>query len=375
MYICHYCVEYNTESLSDLIKHFKRKTKCQSCTLHTYEDSYYLSKKKYVFNFDKSELTKNDYSFIITHFNDDINFINKNYRNEVYERIAKSESHNQNTNQNTKYYCFTCSTPFTRKFNLDRHIESEGACERMKIKKSKIEKNKEICQKMIDKEIQKIEAMNQQINYNHCNFQHINNQNNNSNTYHVNIRDFVHDRYDISHIKDKFYLEKDFFLYHNFLRMIMENKTNQNIFFSGNEAVVYTDKELNRMSSDKAGYLLLNKLSQSFDQLFQKQDLETQEYYAFIAKYYQITKGQYKHDTIFKDYDVNEKRFFYTSNSGLFRSRDKYLAKMISVLEPHNAETREMLKCNLHMISNIPIVNPNIEDYASIKMRYRDLKD
>jgi hypothetical protein len=27
------------------------------------------------------------------------------------------------------------------------------------------------------------------------------------------MRDFIHDRYDISHIKDDFYLQKDFFLY------------------------------------------------------------------------------------------------------------------------------------------------------------------
>ena len=28
-----------------------------------------------------------------------------------------------------------------------------------------------------------------------------------------------------------------------------------------------------------------------------------------------------------------------------------------------------------HDLKNIPLINPNIEDFASIRMRYRDLKD
>ena len=30
---------------------------------------------------------------------------------------------------------------------------------------------------------------------------------------------------------------------------------------------------------------------------------------------------------------------------------------------------------SINEINNIPLINPNIEDFASVKMRYRDLKD
>ncbi len=129
------------------------------------------------------------------------------------------------------------------------------------------------------------------------------------------------------------------------------------------------------MSYDKAGYFILDKLSQSFDQIFYRNDKETQEHYKFIQKYYYLVKGQYINDTIFKDYDVNEQKFIYTSNSRLFRSRDKYLAKMISTLNPIKNEVRERMSVSLDQINDIPMINPNIENYASIKMRYRDLKN
>ncbi len=213
-------------------------------------------------------------------------------------------------------------------------------------------------------------------NINNNNTQNINNNNNtNHNTYNVSIKDFVSDNYDISHIKDDFYEQKDFFLYPNFLRMIMENKKNQNIIFSSGEAIIYTDNELNKMSSDKAGYLILDKLNQSFNQLFYRQNDETKEYYKFISKYYYVIKGHYKHDTIFKDYDVNTQQFVYTASSNLFRSRDKYLTKIIGVLDPFKDSAKENMYLNIDQIKNIPVLNPNIEDFASTKMRYRDLKD
>jgi len=189
------------------------------------------------------------------------------------------------------------------------------------------------------------------------------------------MRDFVHEKYDLTHINDSFYEKKDFFIYPNFLRVIMENKKNQNIFFSENEAIIYSDKELNKMSSDKAGYLVLDKLSQSFDQLLNKQDAEAREYYSFITKYYSVLKGQYKHDTIYKEYDVDERRFYYTANSSLFRSRDKYLSKIVTTVNKCNDNARENMNIAIQDIKNIPMINPNIEDYASVRMRYRDLKE
>jgi hypothetical protein len=129
------------------------------------------------------------------------------------------------------------------------------------------------------------------------------------------------------------------------------------------------------MSSDKAGYLILDKLNQSFDELLYKQDSEAREYFKFISKYYYVLKGHYKHDTIFKDYDVDTRQFYYTSQGNLFRSRDKYLTKIGSTLSKYKDSTRENMMISLDEVNNIPIINPNIEDFSSVKMRYRDLKD
>ncbi len=65
MYICHYCVDYNTESLSDMSKHFKRKNKCKCSTLYSFEDAIVLSKqRKYVLLLEKNILSKDDYIYI-----------------------------------------------------------------------------------------------------------------------------------------------------------------------------------------------------------------------------------------------------------------------------------------------------------------------
>ncbi len=240
-----------------------------------------------------------------------------------------------------------------------------------------IDKNSERCDKIIEKENKNQETFNQQINYNNCNIQNNNNNNtnNHNSTYNLSIRDFVHDKYDISHIKDEYYLQKDFFLYHNLLKTIMENKNNQNVFFSNNEAVIYTDNELNKLSDDKAGYMILEKVSQSFNEIFYNNDEEIQNNYKFIQNYYRIMKGQYINDTVYKEYDIKNKQFIYTSNSRLFRSRDKYLAKMKSTLNPIKNDVREHMSVSLDQINDIPLINPNIENYVSEKMRYRDLKN
>ncbi len=72
---------------------------------------------------------------------------------------------------------------------------------------------------------------------------------------------------------------------------------------------------------------------------------------------------------------MDEQRFIYTANSSLFRSRDKYLNKMVSTLSPIKNEVRERMSVSLDQINDIPMINPNIENYASVKMRYRDLKN
>ena len=444
-YICNYCIDYKTTNLSDMIRHFKRKNKCKCKTVFSFEEAITLSKKKkYKFNMDINNLSSDDFIYIITHYNEQINEINSKFRNNNNntnislkdnnlnqqvnlinnpniidilniineynnknpENILLTNLDNNEINKNNlvpvkidgyrykdmytniyqnvinnNYYCGNCNTEYANINSLRRHLIS-NACIKNQEASLIIKKNKEFCDKIIDKENKKQERFNQQINYNNCNIQNNNNNNmdTHNSTYNLSIRDFVNDKYDLSHIKDDFYLQKDFFLYHNFLKAIMQNKNNQNIFFSNNnngigEAIIYTDNELNKMTSDKAGYMILEKLSQSFDEVCYKNDKDTENYFEFIKKYYHVVKGHYKHDTIGKEYDIDEKRFIYTANSRLFRSRDKYLNKMIKTLEPIKNNVRENMCISLDQINDIQMINPNIEDFSSVKMRYRDLKN
>ncbi len=401
LYICHYCIDYKTKNKNDMEKHFNRKNKCECNTIISYEECKLLSpNKKYIFYFNYKNLFKNDFIKIINIYNQKENHIYENFNNINNIKSIKNKNnemieYNDNDEEDdkfnkmyfnkeiNKYKCILCSSEYTSKQNMKKHLLNSKQCETkkqinevMELQSSKMELilyKKEELKKEEEKHIlnqNNVQNINQNIQNN------INNINNsNQNNFSVALKDFVNDRYDISHISDSFYEKKDFFLYPNFLNMIMENEKNQNIFFSNNEAIIYTDNELNKMSSDKASYLILDKLSQSFDELLYKQDDEAREYYKFITKYYHVIKGHYKHDTISKEYNVDTRQFEYTANSRLFRSRDKYSNKIIGTINKFNGNIRKNMNISIQDIKDIPIMNPNIEDFASIKMRYRDLKN
>ncbi len=395
-------------------RHHDRKTKC-NCNnmLNSYKESCILSmNKKFVCDFDIEKLNKDDILYIITNYTNDVNCLNKNFKipdtltttisNTLSEAITNKILHTLSTKianphsnmehvegnindqinhlfdeASQKYICNLCKSSYKHKPSIERHLLDKDRCIKLQKIEHAIKTNKETINLIKEKE-----RLNKQINntfiHNDNSVNNINNFQNNSsnqNMYHFQLKDFIHENYDLSHIKEDYYLQKDFFLYPNLLKMIMENERNHNIFFSENEAIIYSDNELNKMSSEKAGYLILDKLNQSFNQLYYRQDEETQKFYAYVQKYYFVIKGHYKHDTIHKDYDVNEKRFIYTANSSMFRSRDKYLNKIISSLANCKESARQKMLINLDEIKNIPVMNPNIEDFASIKMRYRDLRD
>jgi hypothetical protein len=286
--------------------------------------------------------------------------------------------------EKNRFVCDKCFSEYTRKHNLIKHLKSEKYCNYRQTLNDIMEKSKKYAIIKKEKEEQEeekykkhlVQNINQMIGTQN-NINNVNNNNNNTlnNNYNLSLRDFVHENYDLTHIKDSFYKNSDFFTYPNLLHMIMENEKNRNIFFTGNEAIVYSDNELNRMSSDKAGYLVLDKLSHSFNQLLYRQNEETQIYYNYVTKYYYVIKGHYKHDTIFKDYDTEDKRFIYTASSSMFRSRDKYLSKMVSTVNKFGSSIRDNINNEGFQIKDIPFINPSIEDYASAKMRYRDLKE
>ncbi len=480
-YICHYCVEYKTIKQSDILRHFRRKSRCKCNTLFSFENAFILSsKKKYYFNLNMELLNRDDMIYIITHNNEKINYIDKDFRSKIFEKedikkeyiknedkkdiknykeyldifnnnqyisnnhfanniidildkqlksisfdnnfdifnnyIKKEENKSEDTTsnelvedkedkshlvplnikgyyydgiynnvfhntKNNTYYCANCDKDYANINSVRKHL-IKGVCKKRQHVAQVFDESNKQMSSIIEKEINK--KSNNKFVQNIQNIQNIQNNNNNNNdtknnTYNLNLRDFVHEKYDLSHITDEFYQQKDFFLYDNLLKIIMENKKNRNIFFTNTngvgEAIIYTNNELNRMSSDKAGYLILDKLSQSFDQLYYKQDEETRQFYSFITKYYYVVKGQYKHDTIHKIYDVENKCFIYTANSNFFRSRDKYLSRIITIMNPIQNSIRENMCSSISEINDIPFVNPNIEDFVSTRMRYRDLKN
>ncbi len=421
LYICHHCVVFRTPYKKDMVRHFTRQHKCKANTIMSFDESFDLSvnKKFFFININTSNLSISDYIYIVYNYIDEKNYIDENFRKKnsliiKKEMIKEEEEADDSENESEidkiefkknrkkkddfyftyynedkdKYICNKCFAEYTTKQNLQIHIYNTKLCEanqkinelhEKKLKELEIRKAMELKRVMEEKKNVTYNINNNNTIGNLNNIQNIQNHNNNvqNTNYNISIKDFIHERYDITHIQESYYQKKDFFLFTNLLKIVMENKKNQNIFFTDNhqEAIIYTDNELNRISSDKAGYLILDKLSQTFDQILYKQDEDTQEYYKFIQKYYTVLKGQYKHDTIYKDYDVDEQRFIYTANSSLFRCRDKNLQKMISTLDHFNAEARETMKFAVSDVRKIPLVNPNIEDFASIRNRYRDLKD
>ncbi len=183
MYICHYCIDYKTNSISDIIRHFKRKNKCKCCNIFTYEEAFNLSKnKKYEFTFDTKNLSRNDYIYIISHFLDKLNIINENFmiqninKNKIIESslIKKDEiENNDNLKDEIKYNCINCKKEFVNIYSLKRHYANSNACK----KNQEANNFKEIQSKL--SEILKKENMNQYNTFINNNIQNINNNNKN----------------------------------------------------------------------------------------------------------------------------------------------------------------------------------------------------
>jgi hypothetical protein len=398
-HICNHCVDYKTIYKSDMKKHLTKKNKCKSYSeKYTFEEAFDISMcRTYTFLFNTDNLSIKDYAFIIYNYTNINNYINEDFTNNdliiknnelicdnLIKYTNKSENEN-NTDNKPKFICPNCNKEYTSKQNLLKHYDNKSLC-------IQNQKYNAILQQAIEK--QKINETNITNNQNNITNQNVtnnnminngsiinniqNNNNNNSNTsnFNIQVNDFMNDKYDITHIGDDYYEKKDFFIFDKFLEQIMLNKNNHNIYFvdNNNNAIIYTENELNKMSSEKVGYVVLEKIEQAFSELYYKQDEDARKYYEFINSYYRILKGQYRSDTIYKIYDVDERQFKYTSNSRLNRSRDKNLGKIITTINKHHSETKNNLsKCNDNNLE-ILTIEPNIENFISRRCRYKDLK-
>ncbi len=114
LYICHHCIIYKTYNLCDMIQHFEKNNKCKCLTGLSYEDANLMSRRKYLFTFDNTILNNDDYNFIISTFDNNINIINSDFisYSNNYSIYKKSYS------CKTLIYSSTHNMSLTKEYNI-----------------------------------------------------------------------------------------------------------------------------------------------------------------------------------------------------------------------------------------------------------------
>ncbi len=384
-YICHNCCDYKTYYKHDMNKHYKATNKCKTNYLPenniNYEDKNNLSiNRRYVFLFDHTYLTISDYIYIITNYCDDINYIQKDFKNNKLLKNSNETVINKNEieKDNKQFICNNCKSEFKSKQNLIKHVKNIKLCENKRVfNLLNIDYHSDENKNLLNN---KEEDNDVKIVNNHNNLSNIQNNynmynNDNSNNFNVGINDFLLSPYSYKHISDEDIKDKDFFIYDKLLPIILKNRENHNIYFDNNNAIVYSNKNLKSLPQDKAGYMILYKLSIVMDNFIEYQDERFHPHFDYIKKYYRILLGQYKHDTTYREYDINQKKFTSNIHTTQLRSRDIYLSDIVQICNKHEDDTRNIYKAKELSNKNLITVNPNIEDFASTRLRYKDLKD
>jgi hypothetical protein len=416
-HICYFCLQYKSTRKGDLEKHLSKNKKCTltytPVDMMDFEKAAQLSlNNRYFFLFDHSKLLFNDYIYIVNNFRDKINYIkyedviNSNtYLKNNIERIKKEErkniknevqEENQDENQeeiqeeNPKevklFKCTFCEKEYTSKQNLLIHLKNKKMCENTQLLNKMLEQSqlKNVSEALTNsKQLQEAVINNFNQNNTNCNVQ--NNTFNNSPMIKLEVTDFGRDVYTYSHIPKSYIKEDDFYLYPNFLNKILENEQNQNIYFMNHDentksenkkALIYADETLYKINEDKAIYMILEKLSTTMKYFINKSYKNDEEKEKDKAKldeihrYYRVVNGHFKHDTIFKDYDLEDKQFYNLTHKR--RSRDVYTAKIKNIINSHGTPISQINNSNLN--HSFELYNPDIEDYASTRVRNKDLK-
>ncbi len=447
IHICHYCLSYRTYRRNDIKKHYEKNKKCQlnyiPDKMITFEEAFQLSQnKRYYFNFDYSNFTIDDYAFLVTHYKDEFNLIEKedfyekkdifkkklllknlsetNLINELDELIQdnlepdvilpviklndfKKENENENNSLNEnennslnvnelkEFQCPRCYKEYKSKRSLYNHLLNLKLCNVNKtIYEAKMNKNNElITNNQLSNTSQTNILNNGNIQNNNLNVQnnlsvqnnYNNNNYNNAPTIKLEVKDFGREAYTYNHIPKSYIKNDDFYLYSNFLNKLLENEKNQNIYFINHDenvksenrkAIIYADETLYKINEDKAIFMILEKLKNTMEIILSKvyKNEEDKVKIAEIIKYYRVITGHFKHDTIFKDYDHDDKYFYNLTHKR--RSRDVYTSKIKNIINTHGNPIKELT--NNHNIQILDIFNPDIEDYASTRVRNKDLK-
>ncbi len=431
IHICHYCIRYMTPKKGDMKKHLEKKTKCQlryiPSKMISFEEASIMSlNKKYCFDFDYTTLSTDDFIYLLNKYNEQINYIHfddilKNRKKNKYnigfiqnkisnvlidnEENEEDDDEGDEDNKTKKQFiCIKCGKEYKYKKNLIQHHKNSKMCETNQLLNNVLNKNNNVIlnnnfnnnfnndlnNNEIFKNINNTLNQNNLLNLNNNNslniqYNHNNNFNNNHNST-INLdlkdlKDFGRDTYVYSHIPKSFIKQDDFYLFSNFLNKLLENEQNQNIYFINNDenmksenkkAIIYADDILYKIHEDKAVYLILQKLNTTIKNIMSKiyKIEEDKEKIEEIEKYYRVVNGHFKHDTIFKDYDLEDKQFYNLTHKR--RSRDVYTAKIKNIVNTHGTPISNIAYIGTNHI--LDVFNPDIEDYASTRLRNKDLK-
>ncbi len=435
LHICHYCLNYKTYRKNDIKKHYEKNKKCQlnyiPDKMITFEEAFQLSQnKRYYFNFDNTNFTIDDYAFLVTHYKEEFNLIEKedfyekknifkkklllknlsetnliNKINELEELvndnidsniilpIIKVDDLNKKDNEDEfkEFQCPRCYKEYKSKRSLYNHLLNVKLCNVNKtIYEAKMNKNNELITNNQLSNVSNTNILNNgNIQNNNLNVQnnlsvqnnYNNNNYNNTPTIKLEVKDFGRESYTYNHIPKSYIKNDDFYLYSNFLNKLLENEKNQNIYFINHDenvksenrkAIIYADETLYKINEDKAIFMILEKLKNTMEIILSKvyKNEEDKAKIAEIIKYYRVITGHFKHDTIFKDYDHNDKYFYNLTHKR--RSRDVYTSKIKNIINTHGTPIKELT--NNHNIQILDVFNPDIEDYASTRVRNKDLK-
>ncbi len=426
LYICYYCLQYKTHKKNDMEKHLQKKKRCQLTytpyKIFDFEEAYKLSlNNKYYFLFDYSKLTFKDYIYIINKFHETVNYINytdiiKNdvfLQNNITDFISKifnkennqnmiiksneiihsnNDSNNNSNNgniindniilKNNSFECKLCGKQYKSKQALLKHIKNKTLCENTQLLNNMIKKSE---QKNVTELVEYNKTLQQGIvnnfNQNNQNNNIQNNYNNTTPSIKLNIKDFGSESYSYAHIHPSYMKQDDFYLYTNFLNKLLENEKNQNILFlGGNEnlksenrkAIIYADEILYNINEDKAIYMILQKLNISMKNfIYDNYNINTdKEKIEEIEKYYRVITGHFKHDTLFKKYYIDDKQYYYPSHRR--RSRDVYTTVIKNVFHKYGTPLSQLINNDTNIA--LETFHPDIEDYASTRVRNKDLK-
>ena len=227
--------------------------------------------------------------------------------------------------------CKYCERIFTRRDNYIRHIQTSAKC-----------CNNEDYKEMMDKEKGRVNNYNSVYNISN-NIQNVQNNGNNHNKIEVKVRDFFGDPFEYIHIPNELVHDKEFFLHQNFIQHLFENDVNKNIYFENKYAFIYTNKGLTRIPSDKAVYLILDKLDSAIGSYLRSNSLINPDDYEFVMRFYSVVTKKFLTDSIHRVYDV-EKREFIPFETKNIRTRDKYMSEVIQCLSKIKGRTKELLQ-------------------------------